>query len=148
MLAFKSRVLASQPAKALLDEMKAHRKGMMMMLAAVTIIWCQHGSIAMRLQDELKMNLRKSIDDIDNFKHTLTNTTATGATMIRAQRPGEDCSHEHIAYIDVNNRQGLYPLSGRMQLAFIAKLVPSTCSGQSGPLYSKEKQLQPPVTER
>ena len=99
MLAFKSRALASQPTKAVLDEMNAHRTGLMSTQAAVTTLWCQHGSTAMRLQKDLKIDLGKSIMDIDNLKHTLTNTTTIGATVIRAQLPGEDRRHERIAYI-------------------------------------------------
>ena len=76
----------------------------MTMLAEVTILWCQHSSIAMRLQEDLKMSLWNSIKDIDNLKHSLTNTTVTGATIIRAQQPGEDRSHECVVYIDMNNR--------------------------------------------
>lgn len=48
---------------------------------------------------------------------------------------------------DVNDRRGLYPLSGGIQLASTAKLVPSACPGQPGPRNPKEEQLQPPVTE-
>jgi hypothetical protein len=99
MLAFKSRALASQPTKAVLDEMNAHRTGLMSTQAAVTTLWCQHGSTAMRLQKDLKIDLGKSITDIDDLKHTLTNTTTIGATVIRAQLPGEDRSHERITYI-------------------------------------------------
>jgi len=84
-LAFRSRDLASQPTKPLLDKIKAHRKGLMTTLAEVTILWCQHGSIAMRLQEDLKMKLQNSIEDIDNLKHSLTDITVTGNTIIRAR---------------------------------------------------------------
>lgn len=95
-LALQSRVLASQPTKALLDEIKAHRRELATTLAKVTVLWCQHSSVAMRLQEGLKMDLQKSIKDIDDWKHSLIGITATGTTIIRAQRPGEGCSHECI----------------------------------------------------
>jgi len=146
-LAFKNHALASQPTKALLDEMNTHQTGLMTTQAAVTALCCQHSPIAMGLQEDLKIYLRKCIEDIDNLKHTLTNATAIGTTVIRAQRPGEDCSDERIAHIDVDDRQRLHLLFEGMQLVFTAKLVSSTCPGQPRPLNTKEEQLQPPVTE-
>jgi len=97
-LAFQSCVLVSQPTKALLDKIKAHQKELATTLAKVTVLWCQHGTVVMRLQEDLKMDLQKSIKDIDDWKHSLIGITATGTTIIRAQQPGEDCGHECITY--------------------------------------------------
>jgi phosphopantetheine adenylyltransferase len=71
-------------------------------LADVNILWCRHGSAAARVKESLKMNLQKSIDDVNNLKHLLTDITPgpTGATIIRSQRPGKDFTYECITCID------------------------------------------------
>jgi hypothetical protein len=89
--AFKGQALTSEPTRALLDEIDAHRVGMQRTLAAVIILWCQDGSIAEGLREKLKANLGKGLEEINDLKHALTTTiTARGIPVIHAERPSED----------------------------------------------------------
>ena len=116
MRAFKARALGSSPTRALLDEIKVHLMGLEATLAAVTILWCQDSSRAMSVKEGLRKDLQKSIEEINNVKQVLT-TTAGAVTMCRtisAGKPSEYLSCEHTTRTDLDERQGLYSLLGRM----------------------------------
>jgi hypothetical protein len=114
MRAFKARALGSSPTRALLDEIKAHRMGLEATLAAVTVLWCQDGSRAMSVKEGLRRDLRKSIEEINNVKQVLTTTAITTCRTISAEKPSEYLSCEHTTHTDLNERQRLYSLLGRM----------------------------------
>ena len=86
-----SRVLEPPPTRVLLDEIKMHRIKLETTLAAVTNLWCQDGSLAMSVKEELEMNLRRGIEEIHDFKRTLTTTAGNVATcrIIGAYRPSK-----------------------------------------------------------
>jgi len=116
MRAFKGQALALSPTRALLDEIKVHRMGLEATLVAVTVLWCQDGSRVMSMKEGLRRDLRKSIEEINNVKQVLT-TTAGAITMCRtisAENLSEYLSHEHTTHTDLNDRQRLYSLLGRM----------------------------------
>ena len=116
MQAFKGQALGSSLTRALLDEIKAHRMGLEAMLAVVTVLWCQDGSRAMSMKEGLRRDLQKSIKEINNVKQVLT-TTARAVTTCRtisAEKPSEYLSCEHTTHTDLNDRQRLYLLLGRM----------------------------------
>ncbi len=116
MQAFKGWALGLSPTRALLDEIKAHQMGLEAMLAAITVLWCQNGSRVMSVKEGLRRDLWKSIKEINNVKQVLT-TTARAITTCRtisAEKPSEYLSHEHTTHTDLNDRQRLYSLLGRM----------------------------------
>ena len=112
--ALKSQAQASEPTRALLDEIDAHRVGMQRTMATVINLWCQDGSVAGVLREKLKINLRESIKEINDLKHALTAITAGGIPIIEAERPSEDCSREHTAHTNFSNRRRLCSLFGRV----------------------------------
>jgi hypothetical protein len=110
MEAFKKRALGSQPTRALLNEIDTHRVGLETTLAAVIVIWCQDGSIAISARDHLDTALRKSIKEINDLKEVLNITTkgVGSVTVISAKQPSEDWSLERTAHTDVSNRRRIY----------------------------------------
>lgn len=112
--ALKNRALESPPTRVLFDEIRTHKMGLEATLAAVTILWCQDGSVAMRLKENLKTDLRKSIDESNNVLTTTTAGPVTASGIISAQLPSEDLSRKRTTHTDINNRRGLYPLLGRV----------------------------------
>ena len=97
--AFKSEALASEPTRALLEKIDAHCMGMQRTMTAVINLWCQDGLVAESLRENLKTNLQKSIEEINNLKHALRVTAipAGGIPIIHAEQPSEDSSHECTA---------------------------------------------------
>ena len=85
-------------------------------LAAVTVLWCQAGSRAMSVKEDLRRDLRKTIEEINNVKQVLTTTAGAVTTCrtISAEKPSEYLSCEHTTHTDLNDRQRLYSFLGRM----------------------------------
>ena len=105
----KSQALTSEPTRALLDEIDAHRVGMQRTMAAIINLWCRDGSVAEGLKEKLKANLQKSIKEINDLKHGLTTTTARDIPIIHAERPSEYCNCDHVQRnTNFNNRRRLY----------------------------------------
>ncbi|KAH8978132.1 hypothetical protein EDB86DRAFT_2837041 [Lactarius hatsudake] len=61
--ALRSRTAALLPARSLVDEIKTHRMEMETMLANLTVLWCSDGSTAMRMKENLTLQLREGIED-------------------------------------------------------------------------------------
>lgn len=115
--ALTSQAPSSPPTRALFDEIKKRRMEMEATLAAVNTIWCESGSMAMGIRENLKNNLQKGIEDMRNLKNVLTNLVEVGTTrqIIRANKPSKDRRRTHIYDItEGNNRRRLYPLLGGM----------------------------------
>jgi len=74
--------------------------GMEATLAAVTNLWCNEGSEAMRVKKSLKTNLQRGIEEIQSLKHEVItiNQPTVGAppmcTVIRVENPCEDLNRE------------------------------------------------------
>jgi hypothetical protein len=120
------------------------------MLANLTVLWCSDGSTAMRMKENLTLELREGIENVKQLKRGLTTPASPNMCklVIDVEKPGEDLDHvDAIHHTDVESRQGLYPLLGRLQLPFTTKFISSACPGQSGPLNSALKQLQAEVVE-
>ena len=62
--ALKSRALASPPTRPLLDEVRMHWIEAQTTLAALTVFWCNDGSVAMRMKEDLKSRLLEEIEDM------------------------------------------------------------------------------------
>jgi hypothetical protein len=98
--ALKSRVLVSSSSRALLDEIKAHRKGIDEILARVNVLWFDHGSSPSKMKEALEKKLKNGIKDIDNLEHVLA-TTAVRAfgscKIVSPTHPGGDpsCKDAH-----------------------------------------------------
>jgi len=111
--ALKSQAQASEPTRALLNDIDAHRVGMQRTMATIINLWCQDGSVAGVLREKLKTDLQESFEEINDLKHALTAITA-GIPIIEAERPSEDCSRECTAHTNLINRRRLCSLLGRV----------------------------------
>jgi hypothetical protein len=116
----------------LLDETKRHRIETEAILATLTVLWCNDGSVAMRAKGTLELQLREGIEDTKQLNHVLSNnlTGPNTCKLIDIEKTGEDLNHEHAIHLtDVANRQKLHPLPGRLRLPFTARFIPSACPG-------------------
>lgn len=150
MQALRGRAPASPPTRSLLDEIKAHRVEADVTLAALTALWCSSSLVATHLKEDLELQLREGIEDMKRLKHALAGAPVGPGTyrLIETEKPGEDLNRERAAHgTDGKNRRSFYPLLGRLQLPFAAKLIPSARPRQPGPLNSTLKQLQAEVVE-
>ena len=66
-------------------------------MAAIINLWCQDSSIVESLRENMRTNLQKSIEEINDLKDALTAVPAGGVPIIRAEQPSEDSSHECTA---------------------------------------------------
>ena len=103
--ALMDRAPESPPTRALLDGIRTHKMGLEATLAAVTILWCQDGSVAMRLKENLKTDLQKNIDESNNLLATTTAGPVTVCGIISAQLPSEDLSCKCTTYTDIIYQQ-------------------------------------------
>jgi hypothetical protein len=83
-----------------------HRMKLETTLVAVTNIWCQEGSLAMSVKEELKMNLQRGIEEINDFKRTVTTTAGnvTRCRIISTNRSSEISAVNYTAHTDIGDR--------------------------------------------
>jgi hypothetical protein len=105
--ALKGQALVSPPTKALLDEIRTHRIGMEATLAAVTILQCDDGSMAISVKENLKMGLSRAIEEMNRILTTTSQPIGAITTLrvISVEKLSEDLDCERTTHhTDVNNR--------------------------------------------
>jgi hypothetical protein len=85
----KSQALAS-PSKSLLKEIKTCCLEMQASLAALTALWCEDSSVAVRVKQDLRSKLQENIEDIRHLEGVLTNACTPAAPTTTRKVNGAD----------------------------------------------------------